>query len=162
VQEHTPTRRSVVTVAGAAALGVAGVGTLAACGGSSSGSTTTSAAPAASSAAAAAPAASSAAAGGSAAAPIAKLADVPVGGAVAADLAGAKIILSQPTAGKVVAFSAICTHQGCPVAPKGATLACPCHGSVFDAATGAVTQGPATKALPAVSVKVDGDNIVPA
>ena len=116
----------------------------------------------ATSAATDAAAGSSAAAGGSAAAPIATLADVPVGGAVAATLAGAKIIVAQPTAGKVVAFSAICTHQGRPVAAAGGVLELPLPRLDLRAATGAVNQGPAGGPLPAVAVEVDGDNIVSA
>ncbi|MGZ4650530.1 MAG: QcrA and Rieske domain-containing protein [Kineosporiaceae bacterium] len=46
--------------------------------------------------------------------------------------------MAQPTAGRVVAFSAVCTHQGCRVNPAGPQLDCPCHGSVFDAFTGQV------------------------
>ena len=90
------------------------------------------------------------------------LSKVPVGGAVAAkDAGGAEIIVSQPTAGKVVAFSAICTHQGCAVAlAKPTELDCPCHGSKFNALTGAVLNGPATKPLPAVAVKVSGESVV--
>ena len=87
---------------------------------------------------------------------------MPVGGAVAAkDSGGADIIVAQPTAGKVVAFSAICTHQGCAVAiAKPTELDCPCHGSKFNALTGAVLNGPATAPLPAVPVKVSGASVV--
>ena len=91
---------------------------------------------------------------------IAKLSDVPVGGSASAKVDGEELLLSQPEKGKVMAFSAVCTHQGCAVKPEGAELHCPCHGSVYDAATGEVKAGPAPEPLPRVSVKVDGDRIV--
>src|SRR5918911_1220752 len=65
--------------------------------------------------------------------------------------------------GKFVAYSAICTHQGCTVAYKDGNLACPCHGSVFDPANGAsVVAGPAQRPLPEIPVKVRGDEVVKA
>jgi len=70
------------------------------------------------------------------------LASVPVGQAVSATLDGKPIIVAQPTAGQAVAFSAICTHMGCTVAPNGGELDCPCHGSRYYALTGQVIQGP--------------------
>ena len=95
--------------------------------------------------------------------PLATLADVPVGGAVAVTTAGGdKIVVGRPEEGRVVAFSAICTHQGCAVAPDGDRLNCPCHGSVFEAFTGAVVNGPAEDPLPAFAVTLDGDAIVEA
>ena len=100
--------------------------------------------------------------GAPAAAPILALADVPVGGAVAVDIDGAPSIVSQPEAGTVVAFTAICTHQGCKVTPADAKLDCPCHGSQFDAFTGEVLRGPAEAPLTAVAVAVEGDNVVKA
>ena len=89
--------------------------------------------------------------------------DVPVGGAVSVQTAdGAEIVVAQPEAGQVVAFSAVCTHMGCVVKPDGAELACPCHRSRFQAATGEVVKGPADTPLPAVQVRVDGDRVVEA
>jgi len=86
---------------------------------------------------------------------------VPVGGAVAAtDANGKPIIVAQPTAGKAVAFSAICTHQGCPVKVAGVELHCPCHGSKFNALTGAVLGGPAAQPLPEVTVAVANGKVV--
>ena len=99
--------------------------------------------------------------GGGGSKDLAKLADVPVGGAVSAtDADGKPVIVSQPSAGKVVAFSAICTHQGCTVAPAGKILQCPCHGSTYDLATGDNTGGPAPRPLAPITVKVKGGNIV--
>lgn len=101
---------------------------------------------------------SSSAAGGT---PIIALDKVPVGSAVSAKTPDGKpIIVAQPQAGTAVAFSAICTHMGCTVAPSGTTLNCPCHGSVYQAATGDVVKGPAPRALAKVSVKVVGGNVV--
>jgi Rieske Fe-S protein len=101
----------------------------------------------------------SAAPGGSSEA-IAKLADIPVGGSIAATLAGAPILISQPEAGTVVAFSAICTHQGCIVAPGEAEFACPCHASRFTLSDGAVRGGPAQRPLDKVQVSIEGDSVV--
>lgn len=65
--------------------------------------------------------------------------------------------------GAVTALSAICTHAGCQVSyqPGGSggsagELVCPCHGSVFDATSGAVIQGPAVTPLPKRTVVVHG------
>jgi nitrite reductase/ring-hydroxylating ferredoxin subunit len=63
--------------------------------------------------------------------------------------------------GDFVAYSAICTHQGCTVDYKDGNLACPCHGSVFDPANGAaVIAGPAPRPLPEIPVKVEGGEVV--
>lgn len=90
---------------------------------------------------------------------IASLADVPVGGSISATLDGKPILVAQPTAGKVVAFSAICTHKGCVVKPDAKEFACPCHGSRYDSSTGKVLAGPAPRALDPVKVTVAGDSI---
>ncbi len=91
---------------------------------------------------------------------IAALADVPVGGSIDATIKGAPALIAQPTAGQVVAFSAICTHQQCVVAAAGNEFDCPCHGSKYDAATGDVLNGPALEPLSAIPVAVSGDRIV--
>jgi len=71
------------------------------------------------------------------------------------------IVLTRDASGSVHGVSAICTHQGCTVAaPKGGIVSCPCHGSKFDAATGRVLRGPATRPLPAIAVHVQGDQVV--
>jgi cytochrome b6-f complex iron-sulfur subunit len=54
-----------------------------------------------------------------------------------------------------------CTHRGCDVnwAAASGKLFCPCHGSEF-APNGAVTKGPAERALAAHPVAIDGETIV--
>jgi rieske iron-sulfur protein len=64
-----------------------------------------------------------------------------------------------------VAYSAICTHQGCPVnmwSKDRNAFVCSCHGSVFDPLNGAeVIDGPAPRALPSLALKIkDGVVIV--
>ncbi len=57
------------------------------------------------------------------------------------------VVLTRTSSG-VVAFNRSCTHQGSLVAPSGGNqLTCPSHGAVFNASTGAVIEGPASRAL---------------
>ena len=49
--------------------------------------------------------------------------------------------------GALAAFSAVCTHAGCEVGFQSGVIFCPCHGSEFDPATGAVLRGPAVTPL---------------
>jgi Rieske Fe-S protein len=64
----------------------------------------------------------------------------------------------------VVAYSAVCTHQGCEVGDWIAdrqTLSCPCHDSEFDPKDdGKVVDGPAPRTLPALPLKVAGGLLV--
>jgi Rieske Fe-S protein len=84
--------------------------------------------------------------------------DVPVGSGKI--FAGQGVVVTQPTAGEFKAFSAICTHQGCPVTSvDGGTINCSCHGSKFSIEDGSVKTGPASKPLVAKDVTVDGDTI---
>nr|WSX52602.1 Rieske (2Fe-2S) protein [Streptomyces sp. NBC_00974] len=75
-----------------------------------------------------------------------KASEVPVGGGKV--LKDEKLVVTQPTAGSYRCFTAVCTHQGCLVNKvEDGTIDCPCHGSKFKVADGAVAHGPATKPL---------------
>jgi cytochrome b6-f complex iron-sulfur subunit len=89
-----------------------------------------------------------------------KLADIPVAQAVSATIDGKPAIIARPTDSTVAAFSAICTHQHCTVAPAGTQLHCPCHGSVYQAATGEVIHGPAPRALDKIVVHLVNGQVV--
>lgn len=91
---------------------------------------------------------------------LAKVSAIPVGGSIAATQAGKPITLARPSAGKVAAFSAVCTHMGCTVNAGGPQLHCPCHGSIFNAFTGQVVQGPASSPLPSVAVHLADGYVV--
>lgn len=152
-QSHT--RRTVLTTGAAVAGAAVGSAALAACGSEEPGSAAGNGQSGATS-----QAPGSAAPSGR---PIAALGDVPVGSAKAVTTPdGQEAIVSRQTDTEVAAFSAVCTHQGCAVKPEGADLTCPCHGSIFDAFTGEVKNGPATEPLPAINVKVEKDQIVTA
>jgi thiosulfate dehydrogenase (quinone) large subunit len=60
---------------------------------------------------------------------------------------GSADIVLRHRNGSLAAFSAVCTHAGCQVEYQSGVLLCPCHGSEFDATTGAVLQGPAVTPL---------------
>jgi arsenite oxidase small subunit len=56
----------------------------------------------------------------------------------------------------IVAFSALCTHMGCPVALQGERFVCPCHKSMFDPGrNGQIYQGLASDYLPQVVLRVE-------
>ena len=147
------TRRTVL----AGAVGAGAAVALAACGGGSGGSepaATTGAPPTGPGVASP----TSAPAGGPA---LTQTGDIPVGGGKVFD--DQKIVVTQPTAGQFKAFTAICTHMGCTVGSvANGTINCPCHGSQFAIADGAVVNGPAKKPLPAKKITVSGGSITAA
>jgi cytochrome b6-f complex iron-sulfur subunit len=129
-------RRTVLK--GAAAT--CGAGLLAACGGGPSGD------------------ASTGGEGGS----LVLLSEVPVGGAVSVRATdGSTVLVTQPRKGEAVAFSAVCTHQGCTVRPDGEGFGCPCHGSRFTL-SGEVERGPADAPLRPFAVQVSDGQVLPA
>lgn len=96
--------------------------------------------------------------GGTSGEVLATAADVPVGGCFV--VAGAKVVVTQPTEGDFKAFTAVCTHQGCLVeSSTEGDIPCPCHSSKFSLDDGSPISGPATAALQAVEISVDGDSI---
>ena len=89
---------------------------------------------------------------------LAATADVPVGGGVV--LAEHRIVVTQPAPGAFAAFSAVCTHQACLVGEVAeGVVSCPCHGSRFAVADGAVVRGPARQPLRRVPVVVEGSDL---
>jgi Rieske Fe-S protein len=87
----------------------------------------------------------------------ASTADIPVGGGKVYQ--AEQVVVTQAAPGQFRAYSAVCTHQGCVVNDVlGGTINCNCHGSKFKL-DGSVSQGPASAPLPAVAVKVTGDQI---
>jgi Rieske Fe-S protein len=158
-------RRNVLSVGAVGAAGMLGTMALAGCSkakspdsptvGSASGSTTAGTPSSANTSTSGGTPSSSSADNADA---LAKVADIPVGQSISAqDASGQPILISRPTDSTVVAFSAICPHQGCTVAK---TFHCPCHGSVFDPKTGDHLAGPAPTGLKAMSVKISGADIV--
>jgi thiosulfate dehydrogenase [quinone] large subunit len=92
---------------------------------------------------------------------IGSAADVPVGGAArfTDPASGDPGLLLQLTKGSYVAYDAVCPHAGCTVgySPAAQLIVCPCHGSEFNPATGAVEVGPATRGLKTIKVAAGGD-----
>ncbi|MFJ5999977.1 Rieske (2Fe-2S) protein [Streptomyces sp. NPDC092370] len=89
---------------------------------------------------------------------LATIDEIPVGGGRI--FKDEEIVVTQPEQGRFKAFSAICTHQRCAVGSvSDGTINCPCHGSRFEIADGAVAQGPATRPLPAERITVEGNSI---
>jgi Rieske Fe-S protein len=76
--------------------------------------------------------------------------------------------LSEGTAAEaadgVVAYSAICTHQGCPVnmwSTEQSAFVCSCHASTYNPRNGAeVISGPAPRSLPALPLKSDNGVLI--
>ena len=152
----------------AAALGVgAASASVAACGGGSGGSgggsggSSDNGAGVGQSTPAASADASGEAAAGTGGSAIARESDVAPDSAVKFKDGGKDAVLVHLDGGKFVAYSAVCTHAGCTVAYKNGQLACPCHGSLFDAANGAeVISGPARSPLPEIPIDVRDGQIV--
>lgn len=94
---------------------------------------------------------------------IAKVADVPVGQALAFSYPQPRdlCILVHSREGEFRAYSRRCTHLSCPVEfqPEHHRLYCPCHNGAFSLEDGHVLQGPPPRPLPEIMLEIRGDEI---
>jgi nitrite reductase/ring-hydroxylating ferredoxin subunit len=144
-------RRGVLAIGGV--IGAAGL--VAACGGGGSGAdaTSTGAAPTVP------PDPSPTSGGGTSGDGLTPVSDIPVGGGRVFN--ADKVVVTQPSEGTIRGFTAVCPHQGCLVSSvQDNEILCPCHGSYFDADTGEVLRGPATRGLAQANVGVEDGFIV--
>jgi len=92
---------------------------------------------------------------------VASASAVPVGGSTTFQdpRSGDPSIVVQPEAGTFAAFDAICPHEGCIVAffASQKKFICPCHGSEYNGATGALLRGPSPHGLGRIPVKEGPD-----
>jgi Rieske Fe-S protein len=163
LKDSTATRRGVL--AGVGLVGLAGVITACGAGSSPAAETLNQGATAGGAATggavsggtgSASPASATGAAG--AADALASKSQIPLGSGMI--FTSERVVVTQPTAGEYKAFSAVCTHMGCLVNQiSDGTIDCPCHGSEYSIATGAVVRGPAPLPLPAKQIKITGDSI---
>ena len=88
--------------------------------------------------------------------------EVPEGEAVAFAVGPAEIAVARVD-GTLYAFNDICSHRRCNLAMggeiEGTSITCECHGSLFDMATGAALNPPATEPIAVYPVREDGGEI---
>lgn len=94
---------------------------------------------------------------------IARLSDIPIGGAITflypepTD----RCILVRPAQDTLVAYSQQCTHLSCAVIPQPEhnRLVCPCHEGAFDLQSGRPIAGPPNRPLTRVTIEVRGADV---
>jgi arsenite oxidase small subunit len=95
--------------------------------------------------------------------PVARLGEVPVGGAKVFRYPGPDdpCLLLRTGERSYVAYSQKCTHLSCAVFPShdGKRLECPCHEGYFSAADGRVLQGPPPRPLPRIVLEERGGEL---
>ena len=88
----------------------------------------------------------------------ASLADETVVGASVGDT----LVALARVDGAWYAVEAWCTHAECPLTNgwvEGSAIRCPCHGSLFDLASGAPLEGPADEPVRVYRTRVAGDRV---
>jgi 3-phenylpropionate/trans-cinnamate dioxygenase ferredoxin component len=78
------------------------------------------------------------------------------------EVSGSKVAVAN-TGDHLYAFDETCTHEGCSLSTgklEGTTVTCPCHGSRFDVASGAVVRGPATEPVRTHRAEVLGEDLL--
>lgn len=93
---------------------------------------------------------------------VGRLEDFDEGEIRAYEVEGRRVAVTR-TAEALYAFGDTCTHAGCSLAEDGEVedgkVACLCHGSEFDLATGEVLQGPARDPVPSYRVRLVGEEL---
>jgi nitrite reductase/ring-hydroxylating ferredoxin subunit len=88
-------------------------------------------------------------------------ASLPDESVVAAEADGTTIALAK-VGGAWYAVETWCTHAECPLSDgwvEAAAIRCPCHGSLFDLATGDVVDGPADEPVRVFPTRITGDRV---
>jgi nitrite reductase/ring-hydroxylating ferredoxin subunit len=88
-------------------------------------------------------------------------ASLPDENVLAVDAGAASIALAKVD-GSWHAVETWCTHAECLLADgwvEGAAIRCPCHGSLFDLATGEVVEGPADEPVRVFATRVAGGRV---
>jgi cytochrome b6-f complex iron-sulfur subunit len=79
-----------------------------------------------------------------------------VGSAALVQSAAGNFLVSRTAQDSFVAVTAVCTHEACTVSGfQSSRYVCPCHGSQYST-SGAVLQGPATRALQPFATRFAG------
>ena len=87
-------------------------------------------------------------------------AKLPVQGTASVTVNGRGYLLYRPDDSTVLAYTSVCTHQGCKVGTgSGEIFECPCHGSQFSKTDGSVAQGPAKKSLTRFAAAIEGGKV---
>ena len=70
-------------------------------------------------------------------------------------------LLIRLNTGEYAAYKQRCTHLSCPVhfTAERNRIECPCHNGAFDAATGAVLEGPPPRPLPRILLRITDGRI---
>ena len=92
---------------------------------------------------------------------VAKTGDFRDGEMHAFDVNAERVAIAR-SGGTWYAFGDVCTHRQCSLAEgdiEGTTVTCPCHGSQFDAATGAVLAPPANVPVRSYPVRIQGEDV---
>ena len=88
------------------------------------------------------------------------LADIPVGGSVSTrGRRSHPLLIAQPSEGTVVAFSAVCTHQGCVVAARGTRVRLPLPRLAVRGGNRRRALRSGAPAADPLAVRVSGDNV---
>lgn len=88
------------------------------------------------------------------------LSQLPVKGTASVTVNGHNYLLYRPDEKTVLAYTSVCTHQGCKVGTgDSSNFICPCHGSEYSKLDGSVTQGPAPKPLARYATSIEGDQV---
>lgn len=86
--------------------------------------------------------------------------DLPVGASASVAVQGNTYLLWRQDESTVLAYTAVCTHQGCTVGPGKTDFKCPCHGSEFSYQDGSRVAGPAKKPLARFAAAIDGQDVL--
>jgi cytochrome b6-f complex iron-sulfur subunit len=86
--------------------------------------------------------------------------ELAVGGSMSVDIGGHNYLLYRPDETTVLAYSSVCTHEGCQVGIGSENFSCPCHGSEFAMADGARVAGPAKDPLKRYAAAIQDDKVI--